>query len=51
MPVNIGPLSADQIGELRPALAALLQDAVESGASIGFLPPLPAAEAEAYDEA
>lgn len=48
MPVNIGPLSADQIGELRPALAALLQDAVLSGASIGFLPPLPAAETEAY---
>jgi len=29
MPVNIGPLSADQIGELRPALAALLQDREE----------------------
>lgn len=40
MPVNIGPLNADQIGELRPALAALLQDAVESGAAIGFLPSL-----------
>lgn len=31
-----------------PALIELLQDAVESGASIGFLPPLSKPEAEAY---
>jgi ribosomal protein S18 acetylase RimI-like enzyme len=33
--------------ELR-ALAGLLKDAVDSGASVGFLPPLSEAEAEAY---
>jgi acetyltransferase len=32
----------------RPALVALLQDAVDSGASLGFVPPLDAAEAGAY---
>ena len=32
----------------RPALVALLRDAVDSGASIGFLPPLSEAEAGAY---
>jgi len=32
----------------RAPLAALLQDAVDGGASIGFLPPLPAADATAY---
>jgi acetyltransferase len=34
----------------RASLVALLQDAVESGASIGFLPPLDAPEAAAYWE-
>jgi ribosomal protein S18 acetylase RimI-like enzyme len=32
----------------RAALVALLQDAVDSGASVGFVPPLGAAEAAAY---
>jgi GNAT superfamily N-acetyltransferase len=32
----------------RGPLVALLQDAVDSGASIGFLPPLSAADAAAY---
>jgi GNAT superfamily N-acetyltransferase len=32
----------------RPALVALLRDAVDGGASIGFLPPLGEAEAGAY---
>ena len=31
-----------------PVLAALLIDTVESGASIGFLPPVSLAEAEEY---
>lgn len=31
-----------------PALAALLQATVAGGASVGFLPPVPAAEAAAY---
>lgn len=33
---------------LLPQLHELLRDAVDSGASVGFLPPLAAAEAEAY---
>lgn len=32
----------------RPALVALLQDAVDGGASVGFLPPLAAEDASAY---
>jgi len=32
----------------RPALVALLQDAVDGGASVGFVPPLGADEAAAY---
>ncbi len=31
-----------------PALAALLQDSVDGGASVGFLPPLARGEAEQY---
>jgi acetyltransferase len=46
--VAIDLLGADQtVRELR-ALVALLKDAVDSGASVGFLPPLAAAEGEAY---
>ena len=36
------------IGPRREELSALLIDCVESGASVGFLPPLPAAEAHQY---
>ena len=38
----------DTVGETRLELAALLVDCVESGASIGFVPPLPTSEALAY---
>lgn len=48
MPISIRALSAAQIGGLRAPLAMLLQQAVDDGASIGFLPPLSAAEAAAY---
>ena len=34
----------------RSSLIALLQDAVDGGASVGFLPPLGAEEARAYWE-
>lgn len=40
------PVSADDMR----ALAELLQDAVEGGASVGFLPPLPRQEAAAFWE-
>ena len=41
-------VSAPEAGELLPGLIALLQDAVASGASLGFLAPLSTADAEAY---
>ncbi|MCU1234605.1 MAG: GCN5-related N-acetyltransferase [Candidatus Solibacter sp.] len=37
-----------QAAREREALIALLADSVDSGASVGFLPPLDRAEAEAY---
>jgi acetyltransferase len=46
--VDISRLSAPQALDQLPGLAALLQDAVASGASVGFLPPLVDQEALAY---
>jgi ribosomal protein S18 acetylase RimI-like enzyme len=46
--VDIEPLTAAGVAAHGPALVALLRDAVESGASIGFLPPVGDAEAGAY---
>ena len=48
MPVSIGRISTEQAVALRPQLVTLLQANVDDGASIGFLPPLPAGEAGAY---
>jgi GNAT superfamily N-acetyltransferase len=48
MGLAIAPLNGAETTAHRAALAALLQDAVESGASVGFLPPLTAAEATRY---
>src|SRR4051794_32264088 len=48
MPVSIDLLSSKQATVLRPQLISLLQTNVDDGASIGFLPPLSAAEAGAY---
>ena len=42
---SLGPAEAQA---LLPQLHALLHDAVDSGASVGFLPPLPASEALHY---
>ncbi|HKR02069.1 MAG TPA: GNAT family N-acetyltransferase [Pyrinomonadaceae bacterium] len=41
-------LSEEQARPLLPKLAALLQDAVHSGSSVGFLPPLTLEAAEEY---
>ena len=41
-------ISAEEAIRHRAALSALLRDAVDSGASVGFLPPLAEAEANAY---
>jgi GNAT superfamily N-acetyltransferase len=48
MSLKIEPMTAADVEVERPALVALLQDAVESGASVGFLPPLGDREAAAY---
>ena len=48
MRVTIEASSAEAAAPDLPALSALLTDAVESGASIGFLPPLAPGEADAY---
>lgn len=42
----IDKLAAAEAAEERPWLIELLQDAVESGASVGFLPPLNSADAK-----
>jgi acetyltransferase len=41
-------LAAEQARPLLPELVALLQDSVQSGSSVGFLPPLTFAAAEEY---
>jgi acetyltransferase len=41
-------LTADAAGRTRASLVALLQDVVNAGASVGFLPPLGADEAGRY---
>ena len=41
-------LNADQARELLPDLVALLQDVVNSGGTIGFMPPVSSEEAHAY---
>lgn len=45
---SLAALTADEAVALLPALRELLQDAVASGASVGFLPPLADAEADEY---
>jgi ribosomal protein S18 acetylase RimI-like enzyme len=46
--VVIEALDADRAERDLRALVGLLKDAVDSGASVGYLPPLAEAEAEAY---
>jgi ribosomal protein S18 acetylase RimI-like enzyme len=48
MEARIEILTPDATLAREPALVALLQDAVDGGASIGFLPPLGETEAAAY---
>jgi acetyltransferase len=45
---KIESLSAEQARQMLAQLAALLQDAVHSGSSVGFLPPLTLETAEEY---
>jgi len=46
--LRIDALTAAEAAAARPPLVALLRDSVDGGASVGFLPPLDAAEAEAH---
>lgn len=46
--VQIRKLQPRDLDALAPELASLLIDAVDDGASVGFLPPLDAARAESY---
>ena len=48
MGITVRPVDADLLREILPELGALLKDAVDSGASIGFMPPLLDGEAVAY---
>lgn len=48
MSAEIRTVSAGEMPALLPALTALLRDAVDGGASLGFLPPLDPGEAAAY---
>lgn len=48
MSIVIRLLSAPEFAPYLPGLTELLQDAVDSGASVGFLLPLAAAEAREY---
>ena len=45
---SIETLTAPEARELLPDLVALLQDTVNTGSSIGFMPPLESARAEQY---
>jgi ribosomal protein S18 acetylase RimI-like enzyme len=45
---EIRTVSPEQLGEYLAAFIALLQDAVESGASVGFVPPVDASIARSY---
>jgi acetyltransferase len=46
--VLIERLNADQTHEILPNLVALLQDVVNQGGTIGFMPPVSSEEASAY---
>lgn len=46
--ISVRPVASADIEALLPELVELLREAVDDGASLGFLPPLPAAEARRY---
>lgn len=48
LPLYVRLVSAAELERLLPSLAALVREAVEGGASLGFLPPLTAADARTY---
>lgn len=46
--MEISRVDAEKVTQVLPELVELLRDAVDGGASIGFLPPLAREEAETY---
>jgi GNAT superfamily N-acetyltransferase len=48
MPISIHRVTAVDLEQQLAAFASLLSESVHSGASLGFLPPLPRTEAAAY---
>jgi acetyltransferase len=48
MPPTVRVVASTEIEELLPALAELLRESVDGGASLGFLPPLTHQEARRY---
>lgn len=44
----IRPISTDELEKVLPQLTEILIDSVHDGASVGFIPPLAEAEAQAY---
>ena len=46
--INIRRLTADEARAVQPQLVTLLQDAVQDGASVGFVQPLPVDVADRY---
>ncbi|MCA8831852.1 GNAT family N-acetyltransferase [Hymenobacter pini] len=48
MPLTIRYVAATEFAHDQSGLIELLRDAVDAGASVGFLPPLPTAEGQAY---
>lgn len=48
MPITIHLVTAPEFAAYNEGLAELLRDAVDSDASVGFLPPLAAAEAQEF---
>jgi acetyltransferase len=51
MSITVRRVSAPEFPKYRAGLIELLQDAVDSGASVGFLPPLATEEAQEYWDA
>jgi acetyltransferase len=48
MPIHVRSIAAEDFEHQLPALATLLSESIHGAVSLGFLPPLSHAEAEAY---
>ena len=48
MSIHVATIDPEETEQLLPQLVALFQDAIASGAALGFLPPLSTAEASSF---